>query len=460
MRRRRGGRGRDPHQTAPCGGSALRVPLLAPLRPQRCFRARARPLIATINGTLTRRSAPDRTALGKRRSSWGPPGRGGLRRPFVPAATHCNASAVPPPTHTHTRWGVPEVGAVPDVGDISGVNGAEWPRGSAGVRPRAGGRGVPGGSARGRKVRALLRRVSGARSGAGGVTREGKDRSAAQGSLWGGDGFGAWRRSHRTGGGGTHSAGGARRVCLGRVRRGGEGGERAARRTAHGPTPPPPPGPAPPPAVSTAPPPRPGGGEEPTGGAPRPPLSLQPIGCNGLLLPSPSLRHWWEPPSVSAVAPPPSRWLRRWKLWGQRSVGPAPLRSAPLRSAPPRPQPRPAPRHRGPARPFPAARPRAAPRFFNPLFFVVVIILISVFLALIIFYFSICPPLLLPSSPPSPPLPSRLVLAVAISVFFSCSNSAPPSALRSPAEPGSPRRPRPAMGAVVAVRRCGRSAGR
>lgn len=257
---------------------------------------------------------------------------------------------------------------MPDVGDISGVNGAEWPRGSAGVRPRAGGRGVPGGSARGRKVRALLRRVSGARSGAGGVTREGKDRSAAQGSLWGGDGFGAWRRSHRTGGGGTHSAGGARRVCLGRVRRG--GGERAARRTAHGPTPPPPPpGPAPPPAVSTAPPPRPGGGEEPTGGAPRPPLSLQPIGCNGLLLPSPSLRHWWEPPSVSAVAPPPSRWLRRWKLWGQRSVGPAPLRSAPLRSAPPRPQPRPAPRHRGPARPFPAARPRAAPRFFNPLFF-------------------------------------------------------------------------------------------
>lgn len=374
MRRRRGGRGRDPHQTAPCGGSALRVPLLAPLRPQRCFRARARPLIATINGTLTRRSAPDRTALGKRRSSWGPPGRGGLRRPFVPAATHCNASAVPPPyTHTHTlgcpggrrcarRWG---------------HQWGEWGRMAAwqcrGSAPRRGSGCAGGVRARPEGPGIAAEGQRGAQRGRGGHAG-GKGSERGAGILMG------RRRIRRVeavpshGGWGHAQRGGSTQGLFGPCPAGGGGG--GARSSAHSARPhtAPPPGPAPPPAVSTAPPPRPGGGEEPTGGAPRPPLSLQPIGCNGLLLPSPSLRHWWEPPSVSAVAPPPSRWLRRWKLWGQRSVGPAPLRSAPLRSAPPRPQPRPAPRHRGPARPFPAARPRAAPRFFNPLFFLLLLL--------------------------------------------------------------------------------------
>lgn len=364
MRRRRGGRGRDPHQTAPCGGSALRVPLLAPLRPQRCFRARARPLIATINGTLTRRSAPDRTALGKRRSSWGPPGRGGCAVLLSPLPRIATRRLCPPPTHTHTRWGVPEVGAVPDVGDINGVNGAEWPRGSAGVRPRAGGRGVPGGSARGRKVRALLRRVSGARSGAGGVTREGKDRSAAQGSLWGGDGFGAWRRSHRTGGGGTHSAGGARRVCLGRVRRG--GGERAARRTAHGPTPPPPPPPRPSPAPSCQHRPSPTAGWR--GGA-----------HGRRAAPSPLLAaHWLQRPFVTIAFPPPlvgaavrqRRGAAPFPLApevetlgaAQRRPRTAPLGSAPLRAAPPAAPPRPAPPR--PRAPLPRrSASRCAPLF-------------------------------------------------------------------------------------------------
>ena len=351
MRRRRGGRGRDPHQTAPCGGSALRVPLLAPLRPQRCFRARARPLIATINGTLTRRSAPDRTALGKRRSSWGPPGRGGLRRPFVPAATHCNASAVPPPyTHTHTRWGVPEVGAVPDVGDINGVNGAEWPRGSAGVRPRAGGRGVPGGSARGRKVRALLRRVSGARSGAGGVTREGKDRSAAQGSLWGGDGFGAWRRSHRTGGGGTHSAGGARRVCLGRVRRG--GGARSSAHSARPHTAPsPPPQAQPRPQLSA--PPLPHGRVE--GRSPRAARRALPSPCSPLA--ATAFCYHRLPSAIGGSRRPSAPWRRPLPAGSGGgnfggSAASAPHRSARLRSAPRRPA-------RSPAPPRATAAPRA-----------------------------------------------------------------------------------------------------
>ena len=239
---------------------------------------------------------------------------------------------------------------MPDVGDISGVNGAEWPRGSAGVRPRAGGRGVPGGSARGRKVRALLRRVSGARSGAGGVTREGKDRSAAQGSLWGGDGFGAWRRSHRTGGGGTHSAGGARRVCLGRVRRGGGSAQLGAQRTApHRPLPPPQAQPRP----QLSAPPLPHGRVE--GRSPRAARRALPSPCSPLA--ATAFCYHRLPSAIGGSRRPSAPWRRPLPAGSGGgnfggSAASAPHRSARLRSAPRRPA-------RSPAPPRATAAPRA-----------------------------------------------------------------------------------------------------
>lgn len=365
MRRRRGGRGRDPHQTAPCGGSALRVPLLAPLRPQRCFRARARPLIATINGTLTRRSAPDRTALGKRRSSWGPPGRGGLRRPFVPAATHCNASAVPPPyTHTHTlgcpggrrcarRWG---------------HQWGEWGRMAAwqcrGSAPRRGSGCAGGVRARPEGPGIAAEGQRGAQRGRGGHAG-GKGSERGAGILMG------RRRIRRVeavpshGGWGHAQRGGSTQGLFGPCPAGGGGG--GARSSAHSARPhtaPSPPRPSPAPSCQHRPSPTAGwrGGAHGRRAAPSPLLAA----------------HWLQRPFVTIAFPPPlvgaavrqRRGAAPFPLApevetlgaAQRRPRTAPLGSAPLRAAPPAAPPRPAPPR--PRAPLPRrSASRCAPLF-------------------------------------------------------------------------------------------------
>ena len=344
MRRRRGGRGRDPHQTAPCGGSALRVPLLAPLRPQRCFRARARPLIATINGTLTRRSAPDRTALGKRRSSWGPPGRGGLRRPFVPAATHCNASAVPPPyTHTHTlgcpggrrcarRWG---------------HQWGEWGRMAAwqcrGSAPRRGSGCAGGVRARPEGPGIAAEGQRGAQRGRGGHAG-GKGSERGAGILMG------RRRIRRVeavpshGGWGHAQRGGSTQGLFGPCPAG--GGERAARRT-----PSPPPQAQPRPQLSA--PPLPHGRVE--GRSPRAARRALPSPCSPLA--ATAFCYHRLPSAIGGSRRPSAPWRRPLPAGSGGgnfggSAASAPHRSARLRSAPRRPA-------RSPAPPRATAAPRA-----------------------------------------------------------------------------------------------------
>lgn len=156
---------------------------------------------------------------------------------------------------------------MPQVGNIVRANGCMALRA---VRPRtAPPRG--GGGVRAPPERAgTVRRVN---MGLGG--------HAGWEESWHRDTYGAEMDSVREGGplqGGSRPAGGSAQL-------------HAQRRAPHRPPPTARPGPAPSCQHPTLPHGRPGE-EEPTGGAPRPPLSLRPIGCDGLLLPSSSLRYW------------------------------------------------------------------------------------------------------------------------------------------------------------------------